>query len=59
MKKVSKTPDYVTELIRKKQIQTDKFHLAEIKTDELADFTACFLQKKDITHFHNQRTICI
>ena len=51
LQKVSDNPEYVPELIRSQQIHTDEFHLKEIKTDELADFTACYLSNKGYSAF--------
>lgn len=47
LKRVAEMPDYVEWVKREKQFNNDEFHLAEIKTDALADFAADYLRKKN------------
>lgn len=35
--KITQTPGYIKKLIRNNQIETDEFHLTELKTDHIAD----------------------
>lgn len=46
VKQVSRTISYVERMKQNKQIQHDKFHLTELKTDQLADKLATYLKEK-------------
>ena len=43
LRTVAGNPNYVGQMIENKQIETDEFHLAEIKTDQIADHIASYL----------------
>ena len=43
LEKVSGKQDYVGEMIQNKQIEEDEFHLAELKTDRVADHIANYI----------------
>ena len=51
IKKVSNTPDFVQQLIKRKKIDDDEFHRTELKTDALADSLAIRLQQSGIKAF--------
>ena len=46
LKEVTATNNYVENMIRNKQINEDEFHLTELKTDQLADEMAYYLNSK-------------
>lgn len=51
LKKVCAVPNFVEQLIDKKEIQTDEFHLTEIKTDEIADYISSYISSSGFTSF--------
>ena len=46
LQKIIDTPDYVVDMVRKRQFDQDEFHLKELKTDELADQIANYIRLK-------------
>jgi len=46
LKKVGETIDYVKKMIQNKEVESDEFHLIELKTDQIADELARFLQSE-------------
>ncbi len=46
LQKVSSDLDYVKKMIQNKEIESDEFHLKELKTDRIADELAQFLQSE-------------
>jgi epoxyqueuosine reductase len=68
LQKITQTPNYKQNMVRNNEVNSDEFHLKELKTDELADFIADFLEKKGFlaysqsekniyeTGFYNEKT---
>lgn len=48
---ITKTPDYVKNMVQNKQMNQDEFHLSELKTDQLADTLAEYLRNKGYKAF--------
>ncbi|WP_289053452.1 hypothetical protein [Carboxylicivirga marina] len=51
MQKVASTKDYVAQMIRRNEIDTDEFHNTEITTDKIADELSIFLADRNTNAF--------
>lgn len=51
LRMVSKTPDYVKNMVQNKEIDIDEFHIKEVLTDKIADDLATWLNEKGYTSY--------